>query len=39
MRNSTLQVDAYARDNQTKLATGKLQTIDNQIDQTTAPPN
>ena len=35
MRNSTLQVDAYARDNQTKLATGKLQTIDNQIDQTT----
>jgi len=35
MKNSTLQVDAYARDNQTKLATGKLQTIDNQIDQTT----
>ncbi len=30
-----LQVDAYSRDDQTKLATGKLQTIDNQIDQTT----
>ncbi|MBZ5573755.1 MAG: efflux RND transporter periplasmic adaptor subunit [Acidobacteriia bacterium] len=30
-----LQVDAYSRDNQTKLATGKLLTIDNQIDQTT----
>jgi len=28
-------VDAYARDNQTRLATGKLLTIDNQIDQTT----
>ena len=28
-------VDAYSRDNQTKLATGKLLTIDNQIDQTT----
>ena len=35
MRNSTLLVQAYSRDNQTKLATGKLQTIDNQIDQTT----
>src|SRR5580700_10735104 len=35
MRNSTLLVEAYSRDNQTKLATGKLQTIDNQIDQTT----
>jgi multidrug efflux system membrane fusion protein len=35
MKNSTLQVDAYSRDNQTKLATGKLQTIDNQIDPTT----
>jgi membrane fusion protein, multidrug efflux system len=35
MKNSTLQVDAYSRDDQTKLATGKLQTIDNQIDQTT----
>jgi len=30
-----LQVDAYSRDNQTKLATGKLLTIDNQIDQST----
>jgi len=35
MKKSTLQVDAYSRDNQTKLATGKLQTIDNEIDQTT----
>ena len=35
MRNASLQVDAYSRDNQTKLATGKLLTIDNQIDQTT----
>jgi len=35
MKDATLQVDAYSRDNQTKLATGKLQTIDNQIDPTT----
>src|SRR5208282_2501426 len=35
MKNSTLQVEAYSRDYQTKLATGKLMTIDNQIDQTT----
>jgi membrane fusion protein, multidrug efflux system len=35
MKNTALQVDAYSRDNQTKLASGKLQTIDNQIDQTT----
>jgi multidrug efflux system membrane fusion protein len=35
MTNSTLQVNAFSRDNQTKLASGKLQTIDNQIDQTT----
>ncbi|MFZ0320399.1 MAG: MdtA/MuxA family multidrug efflux RND transporter periplasmic adaptor subunit [Candidatus Sulfotelmatobacter sp.] len=35
MKNSTLMVEAYSRDNQTKLATGKLTTIDNQIDQTT----
>jgi multidrug efflux system membrane fusion protein len=35
MRGHTLQVEAYSRDNQTKLATGKLLTIDNQIDQTT----
>jgi multidrug efflux system membrane fusion protein len=35
MKNSALQVDAYSRDDQTKLATGKLQTIDNEIDQTT----
>jgi len=35
MKNSTLAVEAYSRDNQTKLATGKLMTIDNQIDQTT----
>ena len=35
MHGSPLTVDAYSRDNQTKLATGKLLTIDNQIDQTT----
>jgi multidrug efflux system membrane fusion protein len=35
MKNTTLQVEAYSRDDQTKLATGKLQTIDNQIDPTT----
>ncbi|MCU1301603.1 MAG: mdtA [Candidatus Sulfotelmatobacter sp.] len=35
MKKSTLPVEAYSRDNQTKLAAGKLQTIDNQIDQTT----
>lgn len=35
MKNSSLQVQAYSRDDQTKIATGKLQTIDNEIDQTT----
>src|SRR5580658_1833864 len=35
MKNSTLMVEAYSRDDQIKLATGKLETIDNQIDQTT----
>jgi len=35
MRQGTLQVEAYSRDDQTKLATGTLLTIDNQIDQTT----
>ena len=35
MRQGALEVDAYSRDDQTKLATGKLLTIDNQIDQTT----
>jgi len=35
MRKSTLQVDAFSRDDQTKLASGKLLTIDNQIDPTT----
>ncbi len=35
MRKETLEVDAFSRDDQTKLATGKLLTIDNQIDQTT----
>ncbi|MGA9979475.1 MAG: MdtA/MuxA family multidrug efflux RND transporter periplasmic adaptor subunit [Candidatus Sulfotelmatobacter sp.] len=35
MKNSTLEVDAFNADNQTKLATGKLMTIDNQIDPTT----
>src|SRR5713101_7710144 len=37
MRKAPLQVDAYSRDDQTKLATGKLLTIDNEIDQTTGP--
>lgn len=35
MKSSSLVVDAFSRDDQTKLATGKLQTIDNQIDPTT----
>src|ERR1700685_2800804 len=35
MRGGTLEVDAFSRDDQIKLATGKLLTIDNQIDQTT----
>jgi len=35
MHQGTLEVDAYSRDDQTKLATGKLLTINNQIDQTT----
>jgi multidrug efflux system membrane fusion protein len=35
MRKGPLAVDAYSRDDQTKLASGKLLTIDNQIDQTT----
>jgi membrane fusion protein, multidrug efflux system len=35
MRSGELPVDAYSRDAQTKLATGKLLTIDNQIDPTT----
>jgi len=35
MAKGALEVDAFSRDNQTKLATGKLLTIDNQIDQTT----
>jgi multidrug efflux system membrane fusion protein len=35
MGKGTLEVDAYSRDDQTKLASGKLLTIDNQIDQTT----
>ncbi len=35
MRNGKLAVDAYSRDDQTKLATGSLTTIDNQIDTTT----
>ena len=35
MRGGSLQVEAYSRDDQTKLATGKLLTIDNQIDQAT----
>lgn len=35
MQQGTLEVDAFSRDDQTKLATGKLLTIDNQIDSTT----
>jgi len=35
MRKGTLSVDAYSRDDQTKLTTGSLTTIDNQIDTTT----
>jgi membrane fusion protein, multidrug efflux system len=35
MRKRNLEVDAFSRDDQTKLATGKLLTIDNQIDPTT----
>ena len=35
MRQGTLVAAAYSRDDQTKLATGKLETIDNQIDQST----
>lgn len=35
MRKATLEVDAFSRDDQTKLATGKLLTIDNEIDPTT----
>jgi membrane fusion protein, multidrug efflux system len=35
MKSETLGVEAYSRDDQTKLATGKLLTVDNQIDPTT----
>ena len=35
MKRGDLGVEAYSRDDQTKLATGKLVTIDNQIDPTT----
>jgi multidrug efflux system membrane fusion protein len=35
MTKNSLEVQAYSRDDQTKLAAGKLLTIDNQIDQTT----
>jgi multidrug efflux system membrane fusion protein len=35
MTQGSLEVDAFSRDDQTKLATGKLLTIDNQIDPTT----
>jgi membrane fusion protein, multidrug efflux system len=35
MKNATLMVEAYSHDNGAKLATGKLMTIDNQIDPTT----
>jgi membrane fusion protein, multidrug efflux system len=35
MQSGTLSVEAYSQDDKTKLTSGKLQTIDNQIDQTT----
>jgi multidrug efflux system membrane fusion protein len=35
MKSTTLQVDAFSRDDQTKLATGTLLTMDNEIDPTT----
>src|SRR5215469_1552812 len=35
MKQGILEVDAFSRDDQTKLASGKLLTIDNQIDPTT----
>jgi len=35
MRRGALDVDAYSRDDTTKLASGKLLTIDNEVDQTT----
>ena len=35
MKSEQLGIEAYSRDDQTKLATGKLLTIDNQIDPTT----
>ena len=35
MKQGTLEVEAFSRDDQTKLADGKLLTIDNQIDPTT----
>ena len=35
MKKANLEVDAFSRDDQTKLATGRLLTIDNQIDPTT----
>lgn len=35
MRKKELEVDAFSRDDQTRLATGKLLTIDNQIDPAT----
>ena len=35
MKQGALVVDAYSRDDQSKLGSGKLLTIDNQIDQTT----
>ena len=35
MKKRQLSVEAYARDNKAMLATGKLITLDNQIDQTT----
>jgi len=35
MKNGVLSVDAFSRDDRTRIASGKLETIDNQIDPTT----
>ncbi len=35
MKNGVLTVDAFSRDDRTRIATGKLETVDNQIDPTT----
>jgi multidrug efflux system membrane fusion protein len=35
MRRGTMSVDAFSRDDRARIATGKLETVDNQIDPTT----